>query len=83
MQATDPDHHGGINTSTPVAVRGFTDSEFEQMISAGEQLFQIYGHMFDHVLTNANFEASFEQLRNIVNKLEHEPAWVPSDWVDQ
>nr|CDQ06150.1 Bm14093 [Brugia malayi] len=52
------------------------------MISAGEQLFQIYGHMLDHVLTNANFEASFEQLRNIVNKLEHEPTWVPSDWVD-
>nr|CRZ21795.1 BMA-MAGU-1 [Brugia malayi] len=79
LQATDSGHHG---TSTPISVRGFTDSEFEQMISAGEQLFQIYGHMFDHVLTNANFEASFEQLRNIVNKLEHEPTWVPSDWVD-
>ncbi|KAK6102510.1 Guanylate kinase family protein [Brugia pahangi] len=77
LQATDSGHHG---TSTPISVRGFTDSEFEQMISAGEQLFQIYGHMFDHVLTNANFEASFEQLRNIVNKLEHEPTWVPSDW---
>ncbi|EFO21515.1 guanylate kinase [Loa loa] len=83
FQATDPSHRGGISKLTPVAVRGFTDSEFEQMISAGEQLFQIYGHIFDHVLTNANFEASFEQLRNVVNRLEHEPAWVPSDWVDQ
>ncbi|VDO26735.1 unnamed protein product [Onchocerca flexuosa] len=83
LQATDSSHHGNSNTSAPIAVRGFTDSEFEQMISAGEQLFQIYGHMFDHVLINANFEASFEQLRNVVNKLEHEPAWVPSDWVDQ
>ncbi|CAG9532394.1 unnamed protein product [Cercopithifilaria johnstoni] len=83
LQATNLSHHAGVSTSAPVACRGFTDSEFEQMISAGEQLFQIYGHMFDHVLINANFEASFEQLRNIANKLEHEPAWVPSDWVDQ
>ncbi|KAL4002651.1 Guanylate kinase family protein [Acanthocheilonema viteae] len=82
LQATDLNNRGGVNTSIPVAGRGFTDSEFEQMISAGEQLFQIYGHVFDHVLINANFEASFEQLRNIVNKLEHEPAWVPSDWID-
>uniref|UniRef100_A0A915PZ49 Uncharacterized protein n=1 Tax=Setaria digitata TaxID=48799 RepID=A0A915PZ49_9BILA len=83
FQAADNGRHGSINTLTPVGARGFTDSEFEQMISAGEQLFQIYGHMFDHVLINANFEASFEQLRNIVNRIEHEPAWVPSDWVDQ
>lgn len=82
LQASDSGRHGS-NMSTPVAPRGFTDAELEQMISASEQLFQIYGHMFDHVLTNANLDATLEQLLIIINRLEHEPTWVPSDWIDQ
>ncbi|VDM95791.1 unnamed protein product [Thelazia callipaeda] len=77
LQSADSGRRDGAS----VANHGFTDLELEQMISAGEQLFQIYGHMFDHVLINANFGASFEQLRNVVSRLEREPAWVPSDWV--
>ncbi|MCP9258168.1 MAGUK p55 subfamily member 7 [Dirofilaria immitis] len=60
-----------------------TDSSHHGGIRTSAPVTTIYGHIFDHVLINANFEASFEQLCSVVNKLEHEPTWVPSDWIDQ
>lgn len=62
--------------------RSFMDSELEQMIAGADQLYQIYGHLFDMTLVNANLEAAFEQLCNAVEKLEKEPTWVPTAWIN-
>uniref|UniRef100_A0A673IXY0 Membrane protein, palmitoylated 5b (MAGUK p55 subfamily member 5) n=1 Tax=Sinocyclocheilus rhinocerous TaxID=307959 RepID=A0A673IXY0_9TELE len=40
-----------------------------------------YGHLFDAVITNTEQEKSVSELLRLIDKLDIEPQWVPSDWV--
>ncbi|XP_049307673.1 MAGUK p55 subfamily member 7 isoform X3 [Bactrocera dorsalis] len=61
--------------------RGFTDDEFNDMLKSAERIDFLYGHFFDEVIMNDDLLTAFEQLMNVVQRLENEPLWAPAAWV--
>ncbi|EDW72526.1 uncharacterized protein Dwil_GK20656, isoform A [Drosophila willistoni] len=61
--------------------RSFTDEEFEDMIKSAERIDFLYGHFFDVEIVNGELINAFEQLVQNVQRLETEPLWAPSMWV--
>ncbi|XP_017962154.1 MAGUK p55 subfamily member 7 isoform X2 [Drosophila navojoa] len=61
--------------------RSFTDEEFEDMIKSAERIDFVYGHFFDVEIVNGELVNAFEQLVQHVQRLENEPLWAPSMWV--
>lgn len=61
--------------------RGFTDDEFNDMLKSAERIDFLYGHFFDEVIVNDDLLTAFEQLMNVVQRLENEPLWAPAAWV--
>ncbi|XP_073811287.1 membrane palmitoylated protein 7-like protein metro [Musca autumnalis] len=61
--------------------RGFTDEEFNDMIKSSVRIDFLYGHFFDEEIINADLVTAFEKLVNIVQRVETEPLWAPSSWV--
>ncbi|XP_016991835.1 MAGUK p55 subfamily member 7 isoform X3 [Drosophila rhopaloa] len=61
--------------------RSFTDEEFDDMVKSAERIDFLYGHFFDVELVNAELVNAFEQLVQNVQRLENEPIWAPSMWV--
>ncbi|XP_017038863.1 MAGUK p55 subfamily member 7 isoform X4 [Drosophila ficusphila] len=61
--------------------RSFTDEEFEDMVKSAERIDYLYGHFFDVELVNGELVNAFEQLVQNVQRLENEPIWAPSMWV--
>ncbi|XP_061398853.1 MAGUK p55 subfamily member 7 [Musca vetustissima] len=61
--------------------RGFTDEEFNDMIKSSIRIDFLYGHFFDEEIINADLVTAFEKLVNIVQRVETEPLWAPSSWV--
>ncbi|KAM8711416.1 hypothetical protein ACLKA7_000538 [Drosophila subpalustris] len=61
--------------------RSFTDEEFEDMLKSAERIDFLYGHFFDVEIVNGELLNAFEQLVQNVHRLENEPLWAPSIWV--
>nr|XP_016929850.1 MAGUK p55 subfamily member 7 isoform X2 [Drosophila suzukii] len=61
--------------------RSFTDEEFDDMVKSAERIDYLYGHFFDVELVNGELVNAFEQLVQNVQRLETEPIWAPSMWV--
>ncbi|XP_034478749.1 MAGUK p55 subfamily member 7 isoform X3 [Drosophila innubila] len=61
--------------------RSFTDEEFEDMLKSTKRIDFLYGHFFDVEIVNAELLNAFEQLVQNVQRLENEPLWAPSIWV--
>ena len=51
------------------------------MIKSAERIDFLYGHFFDDEIVNADLVAAFEKLVNTVQRIENEPLWAPSSWV--
>lgn len=51
------------------------------MLKSAERINFLYGHFFDEVIVNDELLTAFEQLMNIVQRLENEPLWAPAAWV--
>ncbi|XP_062130830.1 MAGUK p55 subfamily member 7 isoform X3 [Drosophila sulfurigaster albostrigata] len=61
--------------------RSFTDEEFEDMLKSADRIDFLYGHFFDVEIVNGELVNAFEQLVQNVQRLENEPLWAPSIWV--
>lgn len=61
--------------------RGFTDDEFHEIIKSARRIEFLYSHWFDETIVNADLSVAFEQLLQVVHKIENEPLWVPATWV--
>ncbi|XP_017148653.1 MAGUK p55 subfamily member 7 isoform X4 [Drosophila miranda] len=61
--------------------RSFTDEEFDDMVKSAERIDFLYGHFFDVEIVNGELINAFEQLVHNVQRLENEPLWAPSIWV--
>ncbi|XP_041632879.1 MAGUK p55 subfamily member 7 isoform X3 [Drosophila kikkawai] len=61
--------------------RSFTDEEFDDMVKSAERIDFLYGHFFDVEIVNGELVNAFEQLVQNVERLETEPLWAPSMWV--
>uniref|UniRef100_A0A0M3J211 MAGUK p55 subfamily member 5 (inferred by orthology to a human protein) n=1 Tax=Anisakis simplex TaxID=6269 RepID=A0A0M3J211_ANISI len=54
-----------------------------EMPQFGSIRFQEYGHLFDHIIVNIDLDRSLNEMKDIVRKLETEPQWVPSFWLNR
>lgn len=55
------------------------DEDLQDMRQSAEQMDQQYGHLVDRVLVKE--DSACAELRNILERLEREPQWVPVSWV--
>lgn len=57
------------------------DEDLQDMRQSAEQMDQQYGHLVDRVLVKEDSASACVELRNILERLEREPQWVPVSWV--
>ncbi|XP_057214321.1 MAGUK p55 subfamily member 3 isoform X2 [Triplophysa rosa] len=57
------------------------DEDLQDMRQSAEQMDQQYGHLVDRVLLKQDSASACVELRNILERLEREPQWVPASWV--
>uniref|UniRef100_A0A8C1ZFK4 Membrane protein, palmitoylated 3b (MAGUK p55 subfamily member 3) n=1 Tax=Cyprinus carpio TaxID=7962 RepID=A0A8C1ZFK4_CYPCA len=57
------------------------DEDLQDMRQSAEQMEQQYGHLVDRVLVKEYSASACVELRNILERLEREPQWVPVSWV--
>ncbi|KAK7134505.1 hypothetical protein R3I93_017811 [Phoxinus phoxinus] len=58
-----------------------TNEDLQDMRQSAEQMDQQYGHLVDRVLVKEDSASACVELRNILERLEREPQWVPVSWV--
>jgi MAGUK p55 subfamily protein 5 len=51
------------------------------MIAEGREMEDAFGHYFDHTITNSNLERTFNELLQLIDRIEREPQWSPASWV--
>uniref|UniRef100_A0A0N5BRW5 MAGUK p55 subfamily member 5 n=1 Tax=Strongyloides papillosus TaxID=174720 RepID=A0A0N5BRW5_STREA len=61
---------------------GVRDEELKGILNEGKKMEQNYGHLFDHIIVNIEYQKSLEELMEIVQRLDTEPHWVPSYWLN-
>ncbi|VDM25196.1 unnamed protein product, partial [Toxocara canis] len=61
---------------------GVKDDHLKLILNEGKITEQEYGHLFDRIIVNVDLDRSLNELKEIVRKLETEPHWVPSFWLN-
>ncbi|XP_063987286.1 MAGUK p55 subfamily member 7 isoform X3 [Diachasmimorpha longicaudata] len=61
--------------------RGFTDDEFQEILHSAARIEFLYSHLFDEVIVNDDLPMALEQLVSAIHRVESEPLWVPTLWV--
>uniref|UniRef100_A0A0N4W7T3 Membrane protein, palmitoylated 1 n=1 Tax=Haemonchus placei TaxID=6290 RepID=A0A0N4W7T3_HAEPC len=56
------------------------DEELKSILSQGKSIEQKFGHLFDCIIVNTDFNRSLEEMKSILKRLETEPQWVPIEW---
>ncbi|ULT86361.1 hypothetical protein L3Y34_006206 [Caenorhabditis briggsae] len=59
---------------------GVKDDELKAILNQSKVIEQKYGHLFDGIIVNIDFEKSFRELKQILMKVNTEPMWVPATW---
>ncbi|CAI4224800.1 unnamed protein product [Auanema sp. JU1783] len=59
------------------------DQQLKSILNQGKLIEQKYGHLFDAIVVNTDYERSLSELKAIVRKLDTEPHWVPSTWIEE
>ncbi|UYV74838.1 MPP5 [Cordylochernes scorpioides] len=57
------------------------DEELRDIIEKARDMEDSFGHYFDAVIVNADFDRAFSELVKQINILEREPQWVPAVWL--
>uniref|UniRef100_A0A0N4ZYM0 MAGUK p55 subfamily member 5 n=1 Tax=Parastrongyloides trichosuri TaxID=131310 RepID=A0A0N4ZYM0_PARTI len=61
---------------------GMRDEELKAILNEGKKMEQKYGHLFDHIIVNIEYQRSLDELKEIVQRLDTEPHWIPSFWLN-
>ncbi|WKY09575.1 hypothetical protein Q1695_002158 [Nippostrongylus brasiliensis] len=56
------------------------DDELKSILTQGKHIEQKFGHLFDSIIVNTDFDKSLAEMKTILNRLETEPQWVPIEW---
>ncbi|EGT30940.1 CBN-TAG-117 protein [Caenorhabditis brenneri] len=59
---------------------GVKDDELKAILTQSKIIEQKYGHLFDGIIVNIDFEKSFRELKQILMRVNTEPMWVPATW---
>lgn len=54
----------------------------QEVMDRGREMETKYGHLFDFIITNHDIDNAFYELLAEINRLEVEPQWVPSEWLN-
>uniref|UniRef100_A0A0K0EBS0 MAGUK p55 subfamily member 7 n=1 Tax=Strongyloides stercoralis TaxID=6248 RepID=A0A0K0EBS0_STRER len=60
---------------------GFTDADFNNMITSAAKIDHIYGQYFDARIINDDLEIAFKKLKDIIHAFHTQPSWIPKDWL--
>lgn len=52
------------------------------MVLCGARIDAIYGHYFDYRLNVSSLHAAYRELMSVAKRLEVEPQWLPSNWIE-
>ncbi|XP_063077128.1 MAGUK p55 subfamily member 3 [Engraulis encrasicolus] len=58
-----------------------TDEDLQEMRHSADQMDLQYGHLVDRVLVKEDTATAVTELRNVLDRLDKEPHWVPVPWV--
>ncbi|VDN54692.1 unnamed protein product [Dracunculus medinensis] len=58
------------------------DDQLKLILNEGKMIEQQYGHLFDKIIVNVDLDRSLNELKELVQRLETEPQWVPSFWLN-
>ena len=53
------------------------------MVDKGREMEETYGHYFEKTIVNTDLERTFDELRQVIDKLDVETQWVPASWVNE
>ncbi|VDM58200.1 unnamed protein product [Angiostrongylus costaricensis] len=56
------------------------DDDLKVILTQGKRIEQKFGHLFDSIIVNTDFDKSLTEMKTILRRLETEPQWVPIDW---
>ncbi|XP_075585433.1 MAGUK p55 family member stardust isoform X2 [Dermatophagoides farinae] len=59
----------------------FTVADYQSIIDEATEIEIKFGHFFDMVLQMTDIESAYQELLTEINALDHEPQWIPSQWV--
>ncbi|CAI2353361.1 unnamed protein product [Caenorhabditis sp. 36 PRJEB53466] len=59
---------------------GVKDDELKAILSQSKIIEQKYGHLFDGIIVNVDYEKSLRELKQMLTKVNTEPMWVPAAW---
>jgi MAGUK p55 subfamily protein 5 len=59
----------------------FTDDELKSIIEKAREMEDNFGHYFDMIIVNQDFDRAYDELLAEINRLEIQPQWVPIRWV--
>ncbi|KAL4238801.1 protein localization to myelin sheath abaxonal region [Mactra antiquata] len=63
-----------------LGVPDIKDDRLRDTIEAAREMEDKFGHYFDHILVNTDMDKAFDELMEVINKIEVEPQWVPVAW---
>lgn len=58
------------------------DEELQVIIDKSREMETNHGHLFDHVIVNQDLDHAYDELLKEINRLEVEPQWVPTSWIN-
>jgi len=54
----------------------------QAIIDKSREMENNHGHLFDHVIVNQDLDHAYDELLREINRLEVEPQWVPTSWIN-
>ncbi|CAB1350266.1 unnamed protein product [Coregonus sp. 'balchen'] len=62
------------------SAKPFSEDDFLEMVSTGQQMESQYGHLFEKVIVNDDLAAAFLELKVALKKVETDTHWIPISW---
>lgn len=72
---------GKVDPFNPKPSGQLSDAELHEMVDKAREMEETYGHYFDKTIINTELERTFDELRQVIDKLDVEAQWVPAFWV--
>lgn len=56
------------------------ESNLQHLVQESYMIENQYGHYFDWVIINDDFQVAADMLKEVAQKVQDEPQWVPKTW---
>jgi len=52
------------------------------IIDKAREMENDHGHLFDFIIVNQDLDRAYDELLGEINRLEVEPQWIPTSWIN-